>query len=376
MSNHLAVSDIYVKVRLHKEPRRRSTLDIDEQRLQDPLSIMQQKQLGLERRSSSAVDPAMALKQYKRCIVLGDPGAGKTTLLKRLAVQASEGKLSGLPALPIYIKLQEAAQAPEVDLFAMAVQAFTVYGLPQAQVTAFLEQRMHNGEVLLLLDALDETVVGETLEAGEASYKRIVEAIVHLSRRYSKVPVVITARKAGYIQRGQLVGFTELEVLDFLPQEIEQFITKWFQHYGDARRNGLATKLIATLKQRPRLATLAANPLLLTLIVIAYEENAQQLPESRAQLYQQCIETLLTRWDGTRYIERAHSMNSADQKKLLPQIAWYFHNQGLRYFPEVEMLTLITGFLSELGCGWRIARYERHGGNCSKSSELVASTRF
>jgi hypothetical protein len=152
-----------------------------------------------------------------------------------------------------------------------------------------------------------------------------------------------------------LTGFTELEVLDFLPHDIEQFVRKWFEHYGQERRNTIATSLLADLKKHPRIETLAANPLLLTLIVITYESNAQQLPENRAQLYKECIDTLLQRWDGSRQRSRYHYIASDRQKRLLTRIAYHFHQRRQRYFAQEELLVQINDFLDDLGESYDMA---------------------
>jgi HEAT repeat protein len=353
MQRPLNVADIYVKVRVSQQARPHPEREIKKEELpRDPLAIMQQQELWLERRASEAIDPALALKRYHRCAIVGDPGAGKTTLLKRLALHAINHELTGLPELPVYVRLHEAARARSEDLLEFATAQWErTYGLPGEQTAWLLAERAEAGSVLFLLDALDETVIGEDAASAEESHRRIERAVLHLTKRFPRAPIVVTARREGYRQRGPLTGFTTLETLDFLPEQCEQFIMRWFEHYGDERRHGLAAGLTAALKKNPRMATLAANPLLLSLIVLAYEQNDQQLPDNRARLYQQCIDTLLTRWDAdsTRRIQRLRAFGSDDQKQLLPRIAWHFHSRGLRYFPESQIIPIIADFLTMRG---------------------------
>jgi HEAT repeat protein len=346
MHHPLQVSDIYVKVRLSSQARPRPEREKEQQQMHDPLTIMQQQERWLERRAHTAIDPAVAIKQHQRCVIVGDPGAGKTTMLKRLALLSINNKLAGLPSLPVYIKLHEFAQSGNNDLLDFAATLWEqAYAIPKTHAASLLAERMEAGDILLLLDALDETVIGANMTQAEESYKLVALAILRLTQRYHRVPIVVTARKEGYRQRGPLPGFTILEVLDFLPEQIEQFITRWFEHYGDERRRGIAAGLITALKNQPRMATLAANPLLLSLIVLVYEGNGQQLPENRSRLYQQCVDTLLHKWDASRFKQRARSFSSDDQKQLLPVIAWHFHSQGLRSFPENQLLAIIANFL-------------------------------
>jgi hypothetical protein len=82
--------------------------------------------------------------------------------------------------------------------------------------------------------------------------------------------------------------------------------------------------------------------------VLVYEEQLD-LPERRAELYHRCVETLLTKWDTSRDIRRLREFKPERKRQLLEVIAWHFHLQGQRYFPESELLTVIANFLPAIG---------------------------
>src|SRR5207248_9354538 len=46
-----------------------------------------------------------------------------------------------------------------------------------------------------------------------------------------------------------------------------------------------------------------------------------------------------------RDIHRRREFKTEYKRQLLAEIAWYFHRQGRRYFPEDELLALIAEFL-------------------------------
>ena len=82
----------------------------------------------------------------------------------------------------------------------------------------------------------------------------MADAIIQAATRYHQSPMVVTARKAGYQQRAQLVGFTELEVLDFRFEEMQQFITNWFDCYEEPQKRANAADLnnkVATQSTHP-----------------------------------------------------------------------------------------------------------------------------
>ena len=348
MNRPIEVANVYVKVRVHQDTRSRYDVDPELRRAElqpDPNAIIRAGFKRLEQRSSSAIEPDEAIWQYKRCVFVGDPGAGKTTLLKYLTLKSADAVLDKLPDLPIRIELNAFANSGYHDLLDFAAADWDErYNFPKMEARIAMEDRLEEGSVLLLLDALDETVVGESIEAAEKFYQQVVEIIQRFATRYPLVPIVVTARKAGYHLRSSLVGFTELEVLDFRQEDIEQFVSNWFNCYSEPQKRANGSDLIKKLQRNPRIQVLAANPLLLSLIVLVYEAELD-LPERRAELYKRCVDTLLREWDAKRNIRRRREFRTEQKEQLLAEIAWHFHLQGQRYFPETELLALVAQFL-------------------------------
>ncbi|SRR6266487_185251 len=347
MSSPLPISDIYVRLQVHENVRRPSSDRIGWRETRDPQSLAQQQVKLLEARFRTALEPAEAVQKYPHCIIVGDPGAGKTTLLKYLTIQAAKQRFANLPTVPVYVRLNAFASSDENDLLRFAARTWErEYQIPAADAYTYIGEQMAAGNVLLLLDALDEAAIGDALEKAEVSYKHVADEIIRLARFCSWI--VVTARKAGYQQRAKLHAFTELDLLDFRQQEIEQFIESWFASHPREELRGYAPRLIQDLQKNPRIQTLAANPLLLTLITLVYEDE-MELSERRSTLYKKCVDMLLTRWDVSRSIPRFRAFSPNYQKQLLCEISWHFHQQGLRYFPEEKLLSIIADFLSRIG---------------------------
>jgi hypothetical protein len=211
-----------------------------------------------------------------------------------------------------------------------------------------MDMMLKDGNAILLLDGLDETVVGEQSAQADASYQKAWDAIMRLAARYPQAYIVVTARKAGYKQHRSLDGFTVVEVMDFRQEDISQFINNWFRCTQEIEQTASASDLIIRLDRNPRIQALAANPLLLSLIVLVYEAQLD-LPDRRAELYRECVDVLLAKWDAKRNIRRRRAFKPDQKRQLLTEVAWYFHQQGLRYFPEEALLTEIAHFLPALG---------------------------
>jgi predicted NACHT family NTPase len=352
MSHPLDVDHIFVRVRLHRETKTPYEIDpllLEAEASCDPNALLKAHRKYLETCTSAALDPEDAIRTYKRCVLVGDPGAGKTTLLKYLALKAARQQLNALPDFPIHIELNAFAASRYSDILEfISTRWDDRYGFPKAEARACIEERLQAGTALLLLDALDETAIGDSLEEAEASYERITDAINQLVSRYHQSSIVVTVRKASYQQHTHLPGFTELEVLDFRPEDIEQFIDSWFVHANKSNKPIDANDLKNKLARNTRLQSLAANPLLLCLIVIVYEDQLD-LPDRRAELYKLCVDILLTKWDTSRGIKRLREFKSEYKRGLLQEIAWHFHNLGQRYIPECDLLNVIANFLPVVG---------------------------
>src|SRR5260221_1923739 len=152
MTRPLEVTDSYMPLRLHEDPRPGYDLEWIAQS-NDPHALLMAHQRQVERWASYPLIPEQALRMYKRCVIVGAPGTGKTTLLQYLALQAIDQQLKGLPDLPIHIELPAFARSGQRDLLAYAAAVWEErYGFPQAQALDDILEQLQDGDTLLLLD--------------------------------------------------------------------------------------------------------------------------------------------------------------------------------------------------------------------------------
>ncbi|MGH3655334.1 MAG: NACHT domain-containing protein, partial [Micromonosporaceae bacterium] len=343
MTRPLDLEALYVRVQVREQDPVRYVSEEEVTRLAKgaPEAIL------AERRAPSApveefaaaisLAPEEALSRFHRIALLGDPGAGKTTLLRHLTFRIARGELvPGALKLPVYVELRRFADSDSSDLVDyVAGEWRDRYGFDGARL--YLERELEAGHCALLLDGLDEVLGGMTAEEAEAAHRRVSAEIDRLANRFPIAPIAVTCRRAGW--RGKLPAFHTFDVLDFAWREVQIFVDKWFER-TPARAEGLRRALATNLRMR----TLAANPLLLSLIAIVYERNLE-LPERRAELYRRCVEVLLQEWDSHREIRRYSDFTTDRKRDLLEEVAWHFHRRGLRYFPEDELLSVVRRFL-------------------------------
>jgi formylglycine-generating enzyme required for sulfatase activity len=254
-----------------------------------------------------------------RLVLLGDPGSGKSTFTNYLTLcmagawlgrevvdDAARGTalLEQLkpdwdrgPLLPLRIVLRDLAaygplaQAAHGDLALLhqyLAQALGAHHEALSVVTAALNA----GKAMLIFDGLDEVV-------GDAIIDRVMECITAAAGTYTHSALLITCRARDYEEqpRYHLPGFQTERLDSFDDHQIERFITGWHQEFLVTGRQPLGTvgDLQRAVGTNDPLRELARQPLLLTMIAIVHAAMGK-LPDSRAQLYHECIKLLLVHW--------------------------------------------------------------------------------
>ena len=263
-----------------------------------------------------------SIRYYKKFVIIGKPGSGKTTILKYLCLESIRENLQMKEPkiIPIFVTLRELAESDQ-DLRSFIDAALETNDFPEG--APFIEKDLQVGKFLLLLDGFDELATSEN----QKSVKKVVEKFL---ADYPKNRVVVTSREAGY--HGEFSGFATLSIVDFDDTQIKQFAVNRF---GETRQT---RKMIKAIMENDNIKELARNPLLLSIISNIYEEN-EELPQKRADLYRQCTEILLRKWDRRRDIENRY----LPEKKefLLQELAFSTHMNERREIQEEEILSLI-----------------------------------
>jgi HEAT repeat protein len=393
-------------------------LDLEASYVPLQVSITSDKALHLhvgesnERSLSKVMPPEEALLQFRHLVVLGDPGAGKTTMLRYLTLLAAQGRLENLPNFPILVPLNHFAAIPHINLLDFVIsevearcgfselhpeprpepfdpstalrtsfaqdklrrrpaegprpdgslrqdsgQATSSPQWPVEGLRPYLEERLEKGSVLFLLDGL-----------GEVAYRRVVGQINVLAARYPNCSMIVTAttnlRRESW--KGLLAAsFYTAEVLGFNKDDIQRFTVNWFGADSD-RVQGFQD----ALAQNPQMWVLAANPLLLSLMAFAFEQDGE-LPERRVGLYSRAVEMLLkpdpehSRRD--RDLKRIHSFITTHKRSLLEGIALHFHRRRALLFPEDELRGVIASHLPTVLSSHRSKPVEGSKGNTERS---------
>ena len=263
---------------------------------------------------------AIAHPQATRFVLLGDPGSGKTTFVNYLAYALATGVPPDMPLqgmLPVRLVLREVA-ARCIPAEATKGEACMVWNALRADLAdrlgeqaagvlfPYLQRRLLEEGGLLLLDGLDE------VPEADRQRKCLLEAVGDLAAALpsDRSRVVVTARPYAYADpRWHLSGFATLTLAPFSQEQVGQFVARWYQAvrpamgWDEATGRERGERLLEALAEQPYLADLATRPLLLTLMATLHTSWGR-LPQDRADLYEETVRLLLSRWQRAREVKR------------------------------------------------------------------------
>ena len=338
----VSLDDLYVEVNILEEITSQRWLAVSD--LQD-FSAQEFDRLGLGKIRQERIPGLKAVADHGKLMVLGKPGAGKTTFLQKIAIQCNQGYFQA-ECIPIFLRLKNFAEDAldennNFSLFDYINQEFSRCGL-SAQDTEIL---LDNGRILMLLDGLDEV--------SEAATDEIIKQIRKFSEKYYKNQLIVTCRLAA--QEYRFRGFTEVEIADFKPEQIQSFVEKWFVAVArnstelGLKKASLFLEQMALPENQP-IRELATTPVLLNLTCLVFQSKSH-FPSQRAELYKQGLDILLIRWDEARGIRRDEvyrNLSLSDKLQLLSQLAAITFEQGEYFFEESRLGQLIANYLRGL----------------------------
>lgn len=279
------------------------------------------------------------IEKCSRVAVLGGPGAGKTTFLKFLALAYIDKNLfdkSNLKSskLPFFVPLP-LFNKTELSLFEFLVKP--IEAKTNKHASAFLTRILNNGQIVLLLDSLDEVPKPER--------ELLTQRIKTFCTTYPNAKVVISCRTADY-SSNTLDSFHEVEIAKLDKPAVHKIVNAWFS--DDTKK---AKELRSLIDNDKGIASLTETPLLLSLLCIQFRHDLS-LPKRKVELFNRCSQTLLREWDTTRNFRRASAYQAlTDQAKerLFEEIAYHFTYDSLIYaFSKAKTVELVSDFCLRL----------------------------
>ena len=327
------LGNLFTQVYILDKPTARQRHDINELRKEG------QQHIAFQRQPGERIPGMNLVRKKQNLFILGKPGAGKTTFLKYITIQAARQQLS---RIPIFVSLNQWADSKwgkgdDIALLPFIVEQFEICDFPDA--TLFIEYLLKTGRALVLFDGLDE------VKQENEQRRQLIRLLQNFARQYNRSQHLITCRIAA--NEYAFTGFTDVEVADFTSDQVHEYARKWF--------SGQEKKLAAFIAELEKpdnqgLAELCNTPLLLSLLCLTFD-NTIRFPPSRAELYEDALDTLLRKWDSSRQIQRDEIYRELSHKRklqLLMRIAVPTFEKGELFFRQRDLEKWIVDYLVTL----------------------------
>ncbi len=222
-----------------------------------------------------------------RFLVIGPPGSGKSTLMQYMARRIARGeiKMGNSKVLPIHISLAKWQRWSDGKNYGLVQYLTTLFSSLSIRPDEIQWQKwLEKGEVLLLLDGLDELSdnVPDFFE----------NAVRKNFQDFPQCPAVLTCRTVVYEQY-QTLDIPAFVLAGFEEEQQKKYI-KNFPAEKDSQYN---PSLLSEQIQDSQMQYLSSNPFILSMICYVVDDPKEKiaLPSTRSLFYQKAMDKLLQR---------------------------------------------------------------------------------
>jgi hypothetical protein len=333
MSKPMDLESIYVNVKCLGNLVR----DYYDENLENKYRESKQRRFNF--RDDGKKDGLLLANQEQYLMVLGDPGIGKSTFLRKVGLEALKGNKDSYqhPLTPVLLELKNFKEN-EINIQALIEEEFKICGFPNVEKN--ISNKLEKGELLILLDGLDEVPT--------ANVYNVIEKIQDFVDRHHKNRFILSCRTAA---RTHLRRFTDIEIVEFDDQQIQSFIEHWFSSELD-RKNETAKNCWELLQKEEYKSAkeLAHTPLLLTFLCLVYDEN-QSFPTNRSRLYQDALRILLEKWSAEKRLPNRglvyENLSIEQEEILLSEVAYQNFVADKLFLEKREVVKQIKDHLKQ-----------------------------
>ncbi|MEJ2900026.1 NACHT domain-containing protein [Acinetobacter sp. NS-4] len=237
------------------------------------------------------------IEENKRLIVLGSAGCGKSTFCKSLFVELIEKPIG---IFPIFIELRHLNNSPEKSLYNFILNSMVNINPSFNKVQ--LEYALKLGKVLVILDGFDEV--------NNEERENIEREILSLSNNYHGIRILISSRFDSRFSSWE--EFYQYYIQDLDKNKALTLINKL--NYDRQVKQSFLKELDNNLYESH--LSFASNPLLLTMMLLTYEQIAE-IPNKIHLFYEQAFLTLFNKHDSLKsmYKRKSYSQLPLDDFK-------------------------------------------------------------
>ncbi|MEL4430165.1 NACHT domain-containing protein [Shewanella mangrovisoli] len=260
------------------------------------------------------------LQRNKRLVISGTAGSGKSTFCKSIFLDLIE---SPIGVFPIFVELRHLNTDSDTSLFDFILKTLTE--IESTFTKSQLDYSLDLGKVLLIFDGFDE-LNNELREKYE-------KEIVAIASKYQNILMLLSSRPDGRFNSWE--EFYVYRVLPLDKEKSKSLISKL--DYDRQVKRKFLDVLDKSLYEIHE--SFASNPLLLTMMLLTYEQIAE-IPNKIHLFYEQAFLTLFNKHDSLKSLYKRKSFSNLpldDFKRLLSAFSIVSYVDRKYYFSEDEI---------------------------------------
>lgn len=272
------------------------------------------------------------IENNKRIIVLGNAGSGKSTFCKSLFVELIE-KPVGI--FPIFIELRHLNSSPDKSIYNFILNS--MISINPSFNKEQLEYAFKLGKILVVLDGFDEV--------NSEDREEVEKEILYLSNNYHGVRMLISSRFDNRFSSWE--EFYQYRILELDKNKALSLINKL--DYDRQVKTSFLTELDSKLYKSH--TSFASNPLLLTMMLLTYEQIAE-IPNKIHLFYEQAFLTLFNKHDSLKSMYKRKSFSKLpldDFKRCLEAFCILSYCDRLYSFEENEINKYLVNSIAVSG---------------------------
>ena len=261
---------------------------------------------------------AVNLEKYKFAVIVGSGGSGKTTIMRHLLLDA----MQYTSRIPVLFELRDLGET--LDLEPALLKSMHDLGLDHGD--EYLHKWISKGDFIFLLDGFDEITPQRQAE--------IALQINSFQSKYSENLIVVSSRPDHVLSVWQAA--TTLHVSPLTLPKAVSLIDK-IPYDRDITASFSQALAESLFKQHE---SFLSNPLLLTIMLLTYGENAD-IPKQVTAFYNQAFEALFQKHDATKGVfKRTHKtkLNMQEYRKAFAAFSIYLYSHSKIHFTRFEAL--------------------------------------
>ena len=294
-----------------------------------------------------------AVTKGSRVLLVGRAGAGKTTLLRRITIGlVTDDSSSTDYQLPVYIQLRNWHEGRGIERLVqheLAEFAADDFSSKYAELA-------NSGRLLFLLDGFDEIAMERRTEA--------LDDLKRFMRKNLTCRFVISTRPSVIPNTSEL-NFIEFLLNDLSASQVQELCWRKLPE-REASWKSFWNRLVS----EPDVASLSANPLVLTLLIARFIRDSLS-PHFVGEVLSATIEALTDEWDSVRGVRRniVKTLTPKLQLALLRHLAAAVSSRGLTEFTDSDYSEIMDGMVLNESPRLVIQKLEEHTGLVHRTSK-------